>query len=171
MTCHQECVIYFIWMNLSRPQQRSKGKISTKRSKLRAEEGNLCKTLLKLLLGQPCWSHLVLWDLHEWHGLSLLWAVSKTRSLSHGWGHWAVSLYLRGYYAAEGNIMACCKISSRLSKHWSHIITQQRRTLFYLKLCSFGTDRPGGQNDEYLTLIIHPQELLNFFWCLDSPLC
>lgn len=96
-------------MNLNRLHQRSKMRISKRRIKRRAEEGNHRGSLFKLLLGQPCWSYL---DLRPpWTTLAspVLWAAPKTRSSSHGWGHWAASFCLRGHYAAAGSIMTHCK--------------------------------------------------------------
>lgn len=128
----------FTWMNLSRLHQRRKMRISKRRIKLRAEEGNCHGILFKLLLGQQCWSYLTLQDLHEWN-MPVLCSGQHQRPdpvliglLLFVWGDimqlWAVSWLI-------------ASILFRLSKHWSHTDIHQRWTLFYLKPGKFGTDR------------------------------
>lgn len=79
------------------------------------------------------------------------------------------SLYLRVIMQLWAASWLIASIFFRLSKHRSHTDAHQTWTLFYLKPGKFGTDRPYGQNDEYLAFAIHPQAVLNCLWLSGQP--
>lgn len=101
------------WMNLSKLHQGSKMRIRKRRIKFRAEEGNCHGTWFKPLLGQLCWSHLALQDLHEWH-LSVL-CYGKCQRPDPAFTAGAIGLlrFVRMeifvHDAAMGTIMTHCK--------------------------------------------------------------
>ena len=99
-------------MNLSRLHQRSKLKISERKIKLRAEEGNRHGSLFKLLLGQQCWGYLDLWDLHEWHFPILCSGQCQRPDPSLMANAIGLLVFVQGeifaHYAAVGSIVTRC---------------------------------------------------------------